>query len=78
MYKILHIPTGTFIYILSTDLYETKNTFKTKSEAYWRLIYAINTYNENLEHYKKIAPEEIDYYSQGTEITYSEFQITKI
>jgi hypothetical protein len=75
VWNILHLTTGVYMYILDHDSNIYTQNFKNKSEAYWKLIGAINNYNGNLAYYTKVKSERAEHLSNYKPIFYSEFEI---
>jgi hypothetical protein len=63
------------IYNYNIEVY-TQN-FKSKSEAYWVLINAINDYNEDLDYYIRTEHKRCEQFSNYKPVSYIEFELIK-
>ena len=77
IWNILRLTTGNYVYICNEGDSRAYKDFKTKSEAYWAIIQAINQYNKYLDYFIKIGSKEAKEFSNYKPIDYSEFELIR-
>lgn len=77
VWNIFRIECSEYIMMYNSDTHKYEMNFSSRHKAYWKLIEAINNYNNDLKDTVFLFDEEVIAFSNGKELTYYDFEIVR-